>query len=33
MRLQIRAARTLEGSEPGASVAVNGACLTVVERR
>jgi riboflavin synthase len=33
MRLQIRAARTLEGGEPGASVAVNGACLTVVERR
>lgn len=32
-RLQIRAAVTLDGSQPGASVAVNGACLTVVERR
>lgn len=32
-RLQIRAAITLDGSQPGASVAVNGACLTVVERR
>ncbi|MGH7311803.1 MAG: riboflavin synthase [Candidatus Rokuibacteriota bacterium] len=32
-RLQIRAAVTLDGSHPGASVAVNGACLTVVERR
>ena len=33
MRLQIRATLTLDDSEPGASVAVNGACLTVVERR
>lgn len=32
-RLEIRAALTLDGSQPGASVAVNGACLTVVERR
>jgi len=32
MRLHIRAAATLDGSQPGASVAVNGACLTVVER-
>lgn len=31
-RLVVRARRVLEGSEPGASVAVNGACLTVVER-
>jgi riboflavin synthase len=33
MRLEIRAKTTLEGSEVGASIAVNGACLTVVERR
>jgi riboflavin synthase len=33
MRLHIRAALTVDGSEPGASVAVNGACLTVVECR
>ena len=33
MRLQISAALTLEGTAPGASVAVNGACLTVAERR
>lgn len=33
MRLDVRAALTLKGSEPGASVAVNGACLTVVEHR
>jgi riboflavin synthase len=33
MRLQIRAARTLEDSEIGASLAVNGVCLTVVERQ
>jgi riboflavin synthase len=33
MRLHVRAALTLEGSEPGGSVAVNGVCLTVVERR
>ncbi len=32
-RLEIDARITLEGSEPGASVAVNGVCLTVVERR
>ncbi len=32
LRLEIRASVTLEGSEVGASVAVNGACLTVVER-
>jgi riboflavin synthase len=31
-RLEIEAAVTLEGSELGASVAVNGVCLTVVER-
>jgi riboflavin synthase len=31
-RLTIRAELTLEGSQVGASVAVNGACLTVVER-
>ena len=33
MRLEIRAVLTLKGSEPGASLAVNGVCLTVVERR
>jgi riboflavin synthase len=33
MRLEIRAGVTLDGSSPGASVAVNGACLTVVDRR
>lgn len=32
-RLTVEAARTLEGSALGASVAVNGACLTVVQRR
>lgn len=32
-RLEIRAALTLEGSDAGASVAVNGVCLTVVARR
>src|SRR5262245_4480366 len=31
-RLDVRAAITLEGSELGASVAINGVCLTVVER-
>jgi len=30
-RLEVRAAITLEGSDVGASVAVNGVCLTVVE--
>ncbi len=33
LRLVVRASIALEGSELGASVAVNGACLTVVERR
>jgi riboflavin synthase len=33
LRLEVQAAVTLEGSDLGASVAVNGACLTVVERR
>src|SRR2546426_7403470 len=32
LRLGVRAGVTLEGSDIGASVAVNGACLTVVER-
>jgi riboflavin synthase len=32
-RLDIGAVTTLEGSEVGASVAVSGVCLTVVERR
>jgi riboflavin synthase len=32
-RLEVRAGVTLEGSDIGASVAVNGVCLTVVERR
>ena len=32
-RVEIDAKTTLEGSELGASVAVNGVCLTVVERR
>jgi riboflavin synthase len=32
-RLTVAAARTLEGSAVGASVAVNGVCLTAVERR
>jgi len=32
-RVEITAKVVLDGSEPGASVAVNGACLTVVERR
>ena len=31
-RLVVSAERVLEDSDPGASVAVNGACLTVVER-
>ncbi|MBI4609446.1 MAG: riboflavin synthase [Candidatus Rokubacteria bacterium] len=31
-RLTVKAARVLEGSELGASLAVNGVCLTVVER-
>jgi riboflavin synthase len=31
-RLEIEATLTREGSEPGASVAINGACLTVAER-
>jgi riboflavin synthase len=31
-RLEIEASTTLEGSDLGASVAVNGVCLTVVER-
>lgn len=31
-RLRVSARLTLEGSDVGASVAVNGACLTVVER-
>lgn len=31
-RLHVGAALTLEGSELGASVAINGTCLTVVER-
>jgi len=31
-RLHVSAAVTLEGSDLGASVAINGACLTVVER-
>ncbi|HET7340085.1 MAG TPA: riboflavin synthase, partial [Methylomirabilota bacterium] len=33
VRLEIAARATLEGSDLGASVAVNGACLTVVARR
>src|SRR5216117_3315892 len=33
LRLGVQAGVTLEGSDVGASVAVNGACLTVVERR
>ena len=32
-RLEVRAAITMEGSDVGASVAVNGVCLTVVEQR
>jgi riboflavin synthase len=32
LRLEVAARVALEGSEVGASVAVNGACLTVVER-
>jgi riboflavin synthase len=32
-RVEVRAGLTLEGSDVGASVAVNGVCLTVVERR
>ena len=32
LRLEVTARLTLEGSEVGASVAVNGACLTVVSR-
>ncbi len=31
-RLAVKAERVLEGSEPGASLAVNGVCLTVVDR-
>lgn len=31
-RLAVRAQRVLEGTEVGSSLAVNGACLTVVER-
>lgn len=31
-RLTLKAGRVLEGSDPGASLAVNGVCLTVVER-
>ncbi len=31
-RLAVKAGRVLEGSEPGASLAVNGVCLTVVDR-
>src|SRR5689334_1673812 len=31
-RLTVRATTTLDGSDLGASVAVNGACLTVVAR-
>ena len=31
-RLTVKAGRVLEGSDPGVSVAVNGVCLTVVER-
>ncbi|MBI4240412.1 MAG: riboflavin synthase [Candidatus Rokubacteria bacterium] len=31
-RLTVKAGRVLEASEPGASLAVNGVCLTVVER-
>jgi riboflavin synthase len=33
LRLGVQAGVTLESSDVGASVAVNGACLTVVERR
>jgi riboflavin synthase len=32
-RLQVRARRVLQGSDVGASLAVNGACLTVVARQ
>jgi len=32
-RLEVQAALTIEGSEVGASVAINGVCLTVVARR
>src|SRR5438874_3215078 len=32
LRLGVQAGATLEGSDRGASLAVNGACLTVVER-
>src|SRR5438309_11829119 len=32
LRLGVQAGVTLEGSDVGASIAVNGACLTVVER-
>lgn len=31
-RLVVKADRALDGSEPGASLAVNGVCLTVVDR-
>jgi riboflavin synthase len=33
VRLDLRARTTLEGTAPGASIAVNGTCLTVVDRR
>jgi riboflavin synthase len=32
MRLEVQARRTLEGTDVGSSLAVNGVCLTVVER-
>src|SRR5262245_22295434 len=32
-RLDVTASATLEGSDLGASVAINGVCLTVVERK
>jgi riboflavin synthase len=32
LRLDVAAKATLDGSDPGASVAVNGVCLTVVDR-
>lgn len=31
-RLTVKAGRVLDGSDPGASLAVNGVCLTVVDR-
>lgn len=33
VRIEVRAGVTMEGSDVGASVALNGVCLTVVERR